>query len=126
MLRPRYWNSSSRTDVITFYKSIHTDVINTLDIGSTASPHSAKLAKQIVSNIWDVFAPEGIRKTIFGYKFKIDTGTSAWVCCRPPSYDPNESKVIEEQLKVLLHNGWVRKCEGGSYGAPIVLAPKPH
>ena len=29
-------------------------------------------------------------------------------------------------IKVLLHNKWIVECKSGAYGAPIVLAPKPH
>ena len=29
-------------------------------------------------------------------------------------------------VKVILDNGWIRDCTTGSYGAPIVLTPKPH
>ena len=126
VFRPRNWDNTARSDVILFDDSLHGDIFKTLAIGTTASPASARLARQIVKNIWDVFAPEGICKTILGYEFKVDTGSSASVCCRPPSYGPNESKVITKQLIVLINNKWVREIKGGSYGAPIVLAPKPH
>ena len=73
MFRPRNWDSASRTDIILFRDSIHIDCFNSLDIGSTASPTSAQFVRQIVKNIWDIFAPEGICKTIIGYEFKVDT-----------------------------------------------------
>ena len=31
-----------------------------------------------------------------------------------------------EHIRLLQNNNWIRKCPTGSYGAPIVLAPKPH
>ena len=31
-----------------------------------------------------------------------------------------------KHVKTLLHNEWIRECPTGAYGAPIVLAPKPH
>ena len=94
VFRPRNWDSRVRTDIILFDDSIHKPIFDTLAIGTTASSTIARLTKDIVRNMWDVFAPEGICRTIIGYEFKIDTGTSASVCCRPPSYGPNESKVI--------------------------------
>ena len=100
VFRPRNWDSAARSDVILIDDSLHGNIFKTLAIGTTAIPASARLAKQIVENIWDVFAPEGICKTILGYEFKVDTGSSASVCCRSPSYGPNESKVIAKQLIV--------------------------
>ena len=73
-----------------------------------------------------MFAPEGICMTFIGYTFKIDTSTSASICCHPPMYGPNKNKVIGKQLHVLLDDKWVRECKEGSYGAPIILVLKPY
>ena len=79
VFRPRNWDSSARADIILFNASIHKPIFNTLAIGTTASSTIARLTKEIVRNMWDVFASEGICRTIIGYEFKIDTGTSASV-----------------------------------------------
>ena len=75
---------------------------------------------------WDVYAPEGIKRHIPGYEFKIDTGTSKGVYCRPPSYGHYEGEIIMKHVRALLDNTWIRECITGSYGAPIVLAPETH
>ena len=104
VFRPRHWDSGKRSDIIEFDNTLHEDDFKDLDIGSTGDASSVRLVKQIVKNIWDVFAPEGIRKPILGYEFTIDTGESGGVFCKPPGYGPNESKVIAQQLQVLLNN----------------------
>ena len=108
VFQPRNWDSAARSDsdVILFDYSLHGDIFKTLaiGIGTTASPTSARLAKQIVKNIWDMFPPDCICKTILGCEFKVDMGISASVCCQPPSYGHNESTVIVKQIIVLLNN----------------------
>jgi hypothetical protein len=79
----------------------------------------------MVQKYWDVFYEAGVGKTVLGFEFAIDTGGSQPVCCRKTSYGPHESKIILEQQKVLLANGWIRKCYG-PWGSLVVLASKPH
>jgi hypothetical protein len=79
----------------------------------------------MVQKYWDVFYEAGVGKTVLGFEFAIDTGGSQPVCCRKPSYSPHESKIILEQQKVRLTNGWIRKCYR-PWGSLVVLAPKPH
>lgn len=40
----------------------------------------------------------------------------------PPNYGPNEGKMIMKQIKILLHNQWLREYKGGVHGAPINLS----
>ena len=88
--------------MIVFNPTKHDKILDNLVISNTSSSISARHAKQIVKNIWDIFAPEGIQKTILGYEFKIDTGISASVYCGLSSYGPNESKIIKTHVEVLL------------------------
>jgi hypothetical protein len=79
----------------------------------------------MVQKYWDVFYEAGVGKTVLGLEFAINTGASQPVFCRKPSYSPHESKIILEQQKVLLANGWIHKCYG-PWGSLVVLMPKPH
>ena len=47
------------------------------------------------------------------------------MCCKKPHYGPQESKIINEHIKVLKENDWVEHYKGG-WGSPIVIALKPH
>ena len=81
--------------------------------------------EMMIQKHWDVFCEAGVSKTVLGFEFTIDTGSSQPVCCKKPSHRPHESKIILEQQQVLLANGWIRKrC--GPWGSLVVLAPKPH
>ena len=126
MFRPKNWDVKPRDDVIMYADDLHSEALKDLCIGDTVSQDMKELAIGIVRAYWDAFAPEGISRHILGYMFTIDTGTSPSTCCRPPNYGPNEGEIIMRHIKVLLANLWIRECSGGSYGAPIVLAPKPH
>ena len=66
-----------------------------------------------------------MKRTILEYEFSIDTGSSKPVCCKKTNYRPYESKIIMEQLQVLIKNGWIKRCEG-PWGNIIVLELKPH
>ena len=61
-----------------------------------------------------MFYPNGIQRHILGYEYKIDTGTSKGVCCRPPSYGHYEGGIIMKHVKALLHNEWIRECPTGA------------
>ena len=65
--------------MIMFNPTKYDKILDNKVTGNTASRTSTRHAKQIVKNIWDVFTSEGIRRTILGYAFKIDIGTSASV-----------------------------------------------
>ena len=80
---------------------------------------------QTIKDYWDCFVTIGAKRTILGYEFGIDTAGAKPVCCRKPLYGHYESKVILEQVRQLLINGWIEKC-GGPWGSMIVLAQKPH
>ena len=126
MFRPKSWDSGLRTDLISYHKPTHEKALNSIKIGPTVTRLLRAKVISLVTTYWDVFDPAGIRKTILGYEFKIDTGTSKGICCRPPGYGHYEGSIIMKHIKVLLHNKWIVECNSGAYGAPIVLAPKPH
>jgi len=100
--------------------------LDSLSIGPNTTRDIRLQIIKLTMHYWGVFAPEGIWKNILGYKFKIDIGTSGGVCCRKLSYCHHEGAIILKYIKVLLNNGWIRECNTGPYGAPIVLAPKQH
>ena len=78
-----------------------------------------------IHEYWDCFYDGGVVRPILGFDFRIDTGSSAPVCCRQPRYGIFESKIMLEQINTLLFNNWIEEC-GGAWGSPLVLAPKPH
>ena len=115
-----------RSDVIKYAEDLHSAALKKLCIGDAVSPIMKEVTIGIVHAYWDAFAPEGISRYILGYMFTIDAGTSPSTCCKPPNYRPNEWEIIMKHIKAVLTNKWLRECSGGAYGAPIVLAPKPH
>ena len=80
---------------------------------------------QFVKDNWDAFAEEGLRNSVRGFTFQIDTGTSKPVDCGAPRYGPNESVVMNKLIDNLEHNGLVED-DDGPWGAMVVLAAKPN
>ena len=126
--KPIWINKSElppRDDILKFDPEKHTKEfesnIQWADCPETFRPKIETLIKEF----WDVFAEEGVRNTIRGAKFHVDTGKVAPVCARPPRYGPHESKIINELIEKLEKNGIIED-DDGPWGAPIVLAAKPH
>jgi hypothetical protein len=94
-------------------------------IASDANPSVRSAIVAIIESHWDCFYSAGVRFPILHFEFAIDTGASPPVCCKKPHYGPHESKIIMEQINVLLDNGFIRPCLG-PWGSSIVLAAKPH
>ena len=101
------------------------ELTTNLKIGSDASPEIKAQIITIIKDNWDAFFEAGVRRPILGFQFCIDTGASEPVCCQQPSYGPHESKIIQQQINALKHDGLIRECTG-PWGSSIVLAPKPH
>ena len=99
--------------------------MDNLKIGKDASQEARDAIISVLKDHWDCFAKEGVRRTILGYQFSIDTGTSPPVCCKKPAYGPHESEIMMEQIRNLLLNTWIRRCKG-AWGSMLVLAAKPH
>jgi hypothetical protein len=98
---------------------------NNFVIGPNVDPAVRKRIVDIIETHWYCFYSAGVRHTILDFDFAIDTGGSSPVCCRKPHYGPHESKIIMDQIDVLLNNGWIHPCKG-PWGSSIVLAAKPH
>lgn len=126
MFRPRNWDNSLCNNIIPYSAVNHKGVLDTLTIGTDVTNELHIKVMELVMLCWDVFDPDGIQKIILGCEFKIDTGSSKGVCYRSPSYGHYKGGIIMKHIKVLLNNGWITECKTGGYGAPNVLAPKPH
>ena len=63
------------------------------------------------------------QKTLF--LFQIDTGNNQPICCKPSSYVPRESEVIQNLVGRLCGNGVVEEGDV-PWGEILVLAEKPH
>ena len=124
VFRPRPWEPGIRTDFISLIAAKHAKEFSSLKINNDVAGNLLPILKKIVTSFWDCFATEGIRRTILGYEFAIDTGDATPVCCKKPHHGPHESKIIQKHIRVLQGNDWIEQCEGG-WGSPIVLAPKP-
>ena len=96
-----------------------------IKLNSRVIPEIKEQLISIVKKYWDCFCKEGTKRTILVYKFSVDTGHAKPVCCRKPKYVPYESNNIMEQVKDLINNVWIEKCEG-PWGISIVLSTKPH
>ena len=104
---------------------MHSKEFNFFKINSAGAGVLLPVLHGILQQYWDCFVSEGVRRVILGFEFSIDTGTATPVCCKKPNYGKHKSVIIQQHIKVLLANNWVERC-GGSWGSPIVLAPKPH
>lgn len=96
-----------------------------LKVGSSATPAQRKQIIAIIKKYWDCFCKRGARRTILGYEFGVDTGSSPPVSCKVRQYGPHESKIMMQQIEALLANDWIEETLG-AWGSIIVLAPKPH
>ncbi len=127
VFRPKLtWTPGKRDDIITFDAAKDMpQLLADLRIGPNVSQPIRDNIISVISEYWDCFAKEGVRRPIIGYEFAIDTGASTPVCCKKPAYGPHESKIIMDQIGNLLNNKWIRRCRG-AWGSLIVLAAKPH
>ena len=110
IFRPKNWDVSPRDDLIAYDPVKHKKALNALKIRSAITSCIRAKVIKIITSYWDVFDPEGIKRYILDYEFKINTGTSQGVCCRPPSYGHYEGEIILKHIRVLLDNGWIREC----------------
>lgn len=118
-------NLPPRTDIIEFQpirdQQEFDDSIQWADCPTHMKPRIEKLIKKY----WDVFTKEGLKNSIRGFKFHIDTGAVQPVSCRTPPYGPHESRIILKLAEALELNGIIEDG-AGPWGALVVLAAKPH
>ena len=126
VFRPDNRDTSVRNDIIVYDQVKHKKALDSLIIGPITTSLVRAKNIDIITLYWDMYAPEGIKRHILGYEFKIDTGISKGVCCRQPSYGHYKGEIIMKHVRALLDNTWIRECIIGPYGVSIVLAPKPH
>jgi hypothetical protein len=112
----------ARTDSITFDPSVHQEFESNIRWGLCPVEFQDQIT-DIIQRHWDCFAEEGLKKHIRGFSCRIDTGSVAPVCCKPPRYGPHEIQVIIKLVEHLLANGLV-ESDYGPWGALIVLASK--
>ena len=101
------------------------ELYSDLWVDDTIDPNKKAKIINIIKEYWDYFLKTGAKRTISGYEFGIGTGGSKHFSCRKPSYGPNESKIIMEQVAQLRSNEWIERCEG-PWVSMIVLAQKSH
>ena len=61
----------------------------------------AALKPKIIATIKEygyVFCAGGMRQSIQGYKFQVNTGASMPFYCKPPQYGPHETKVLNKLI----------------------------
>ena len=122
----KWSDNSDRKDIILFNEKNHSaELSKDLQFNEDLDSKTMADITQTIKDYWDCFVTVGAKRTILGYEFGIDTAGAKPVCCRKPLYGHYESKVILEQVRQLLINGWIEKC-GGPWGSMIVLAQKPH
>ena len=115
-----------RDDIISFDQDVDdAELQASLKLDPKLSDADKSTIITIVKKYWDCFCKRGVRRTILGFEFGIDTGDAAPVSCSNQSYGYYEAKIIMEQIQALLDNGWIEECLG-AWASRIVLAPKPH
>ena len=90
-----------RSNLSVYNVDKHKRVLDTLVIGNTVTRTLKSMILNLITAYWDVFDPDGIRKNILGYEYKMDTGTNKGVCCRPPRYGHYEGGIIMQHIKSL-------------------------
>jgi hypothetical protein len=112
-----------RTDLIKFSKEKHGEELARNLQWKDCPEEFKETIKSNILEFWDVFAEEGVRNTIRGALFHVDTGTATPISVKPPRYGPHETRVIEDLIEKLEKNGIIED-DDGPWGAPIVLAAK--
>ena len=79
----------------------------------------------IIKTNQDSFCERGVSRPVLDFVLYIDTGYSIPVCCRQPSYEYHERKIMNKHIAALEDSGLIVDCEG-PWGSLLVLAPKPH
>jgi hypothetical protein len=93
-------------------------------IGACPPEHQESILS-IIKEFWDVFDEAGLRNSIRGYQFNIDTGNVKPICCKTPSYGPYEKVIIQKMVTSLDQNG-LTEPDDGPWGSLVVLAAKPN
>ena len=121
------WNPGSRTDIRIWNATTDQEEFDkNLKIHNDTNPKLQLLIKNLIKKHWDCFYKEGIKQTILGHEFCIDTGNHTPVACRKPKYGPLESTVIQSQVETLVANKQILLCNDSPWLSTIVLAAKPH
>ena len=87
--------NTTREDIILFDEVNHAnELTKDLKFDDSVDASIRVTLTSIVKEYWDCFIKTGAKRTVLGYEFGIDTCGEKTVCCRKPSYGPNETKVI--------------------------------
>ena len=107
------WSDKPRNDIVLFDQAKDTaELIKILYIGENVKAEYKDNIINIIQGYWDCFCLKGSCRSIFYYKFVIDTGVSKPVCFFRPTYGPHEKPIIMEQISSLLVNDWIEECGG--------------
>ena len=114
-----------RNDIIIYDKDKHEDELKKNLQWRDCPKRLRPILQKLLVEMWDVLAKEGMRKSIRGYEFQIDTGDAKPVNCKTPVFGPHEERVISNLVQQLESKGLIEDDEG-PWGSPIVLASKPN
>ena len=81
--------------------------------------------KEAVTEYWDVFCEDGLRRPIWGFLLQIDAGNNLYIGCKPHRYSPHESVVMKNMAKRLDENGVVEE-DDRPRGELVILFAKTH
>ena len=73
--RATTWQPGTRTDILPYKDSLYTEELKSLDIGSVSTQASSLLITKLVRKFWDIFTKIGLKRSMLGFEFRIDTGT---------------------------------------------------
>ena len=62
------WNPGVRDDIISFDASKDSDIPSKLYICEKVTPNIKEITKKLMTNYWDYFAEEGIKRPILGFE----------------------------------------------------------
>ena len=114
-----------RDDIIEYDSILHEEELK-MNLQWRDCPEWIKpIVLEMIKDNWDVFAKEGMKKSIRGYEFNIDTGDAKPITCKTPNFGPHEERVIILLVKQLDDKDLIED-DYGPWGSPIVLASKPN
>ena len=114
-----------RNDVIEYDEDVHKEELEKNLQWRDCPQWVRPILREVLEDAWDVFIKEGMKRSIRGFEFHIDTGDARPITCKVPVFGPHEERVILKLVEQLQKKGLIEDDEG-PWGSPIVLASKPN
>ena len=82
VFRSSIWDPGTRNDIISYSNEKFKNELKALKIGEHVHADTRAYIKKLVLTFWDIFAKIGLKRTMHGFEYAIDTGKHTPVCCK--------------------------------------------